>query len=217
MASDPEPEIQRLIAARPQSHRPATLPREYLPPGEAILFETRPSLWPFVSGVVLGGVLLVILGIIAVVESSAGSTGVGAGSSGQFLQLLGVLAISLGVIAIVLRLVRWLFTSYAITNRRVVRKTGWAGRQIVDARFDKIQCVTVTDTTGSRVRGFGHIHFALSTFSAPLSIYSGVQESGILWFAIPDPIQVRAYVEDVFETFSRFEREGQRLILEEAP
>ena len=102
-----------------------------------------------------------------------------------------------------------------MTNRRVIRKFGFFSRIIVDARFDKIQAVTLTQAGGSRVGGFGHLLFSLSTFPAPISPFSGVQHGGILWFAVPDPLEVRAFMEDVFDTFSRIDRSGARVALEE--
>jgi hypothetical protein len=211
----PEPDIQRLIAARPSSHQPGTFPRGYLPPGEAVLFETRPSLWAFVSGGLVAGVFLAVIGVLVWLESSSLSTYFADGSGGQLWQVIAIGLAVLAIAVIVGRLIGWYFTSYAISNRRVIRKSGWASRMIIDARFEKIQCVTLTDNVGSRVRGFGNILYSLSTSSSPTFGLSGVERGGILWFAIPDPVQVRAFVEDIFETFSRFDREGHRIILEE--
>jgi Bacterial PH domain len=213
---NPEPEIQRLIGVRPASHQTGTFPREYLPPGEAVLFETRPSLWAYISPVLGGGIVLFLLGLLFWAESVSISNAVGDGTSGMLWQVLAVLLIVLGVVAIAAGLIGWYFTSYAVTNRRIIRKNGWMSRRVIDARLDKIQCVTMTDTVGTRVRGFGHILFSLSTLSPPWSPFSGVQMGGILWRAVPDPVQLRAFIEDVFETFARFDRSGQRVILEES-
>jgi hypothetical protein len=180
-----------------------------------VLFETRPSLWPFISGLLIAGFALAVLGVVLFVNSTSVSGYSGGGSYRQLSELFGVLLIAVAVVVIVARLIRWYFTSYAITNRRVIRKTGWSGRLIVDARFEKIQSVTMTDTTTSRARGYGSILYSLSVFSPSISPLSGIEHGGILWFAVPDPIEVRAFVEDVFETFSRLDKAGQLVALEE--
>jgi hypothetical protein len=213
---NPEPEIQRLIGVRPASHQTGTFPREYLPQGEAVLFETRPSLWAYISPALGGGIILFFLGFLLWLESVPISTELGDGTSGSLWQILAALLIVVGVAGIVAGLIGWYFTSYAVTNRRIIRKTGWMSRRVIDARLDKIQCVTMIDTVRSRVRGFGHILFSLSTLSPPWSPFSGVQMGGILWRAVPEPVQLRAFIEDVLETFARFDRAGQHVFLEES-
>lgn len=159
--------------------------------------------------------LLLLIGGLLRLEASSSSAQLGDGTSGLLWEFLAVLAFIVAVAAIVGRLVGWYFTSYAVTNRRVSRKTGWIVRVVIDARPEKVQCVTMTDTVGSHARSYGNILFGLSTLSPPLSPYSGVQMGGILWRAVPDPVQLRAFIEDVLETFARFDRVGQRVALEE--
>lgn len=209
---DPNPEIRRLLQGRPSSHRPGTLPRDYIPKGEAVLFETRPSLWPYLAAavgvVVLGAVLAISVWILFLTTGDTQILGVSSTIWSDFAGLL----VGLAGLGVVLRLIEWYFTSYAITNRRVIRKTGWISRLVVDARFEKIQAVSFTETTGTRLRGFGNLLFSLSTLSPPLSPFSGLQQGGILWFALPQPLEVRSFVEDTFDTFARFDRDGTRLV-----
>jgi hypothetical protein len=205
-----DPEIQRLIATRPDFHQKATVPREYLPPGEAVLFETRPSLWPYITGGVIAGVLLAILGIILLGQGASLSNSTGTSSDGELWLLVGGLLVALGIVIVVLRLIGWYFSSYALTNRRVIRKSGWGNRLVVDARFDKIQSVTMTDTPRALTRKYGNILFSLSAGSHP---FSGLQFGGIFWFAIPSPLEVRAFMEDVVETVARLERAGRPVML----
>jgi len=152
--ADPDPEIARLLQERPRSHRPGTLPREYIPKGEAVLFETRPSMWPYLAGAI--GLLLVVallaalVWILLPVVGDADAFGLPSG----LWQLLAALLVVLGLIGLAVRLIEWYFTSYAITNRRVIRKTGWISRRVVDARFERIQAVSFTETIGTRLREF---------------------------------------------------------------
>jgi uncharacterized membrane protein YidH (DUF202 family) len=211
----PDAEVQKLLTGRPTSHGAATFPREYVPKGEAILYETRPSLMAYLSYGLAGALLSVFLGLGL---WSYGPTwfGVsGQSGSGEIFELLGGLIITFGIAALIGSLLRWYSTSYALTNRRVMRKTGVFTRIVVDARLEKIQAVTLTESSRSRAVNYGNIHFALSTFAAPLSAISGLHQNGILWYAIPDPFRARAFVEETLETFSRIEATGQPVVLEE--
>jgi len=212
---DPDCEVRELLEHRPRSHGSGSFPREYLPRGEAVLFETRPALGIYF----LGGIAIVFVSTLLGLLLFYGAPSLGASASApgvtSLLQALGLIAIVLGILGLAALVLRWYSTSYVVTNRRVVRKFGFFSRIIVDARFDKIQAVTLTQAGGSRVGGFGHLLFSLSTFPAPISPFSGIQHGGVLWFAVPDPLEVRAFMEDVFDTFSRIDRSGARVALEE--
>jgi hypothetical protein len=211
--TDPNVEVGRLLEARPKSHRVGSFPRAYLPPREAVVFETRPYFWDFVAPNFYRGIGLFILsGFWWFAESIFDS-----GTSSD-LALLNSLVFYLFAIAAVVviagGILEWYYTSYACTNRRVIRKSGVFARVVVDARFDKIQCVTLTESSGSRIAGYGTLLFSLSV-GASLSVFSGVRHGGILWRSVPDPLALRSFVEDVAETFSRMDREGLTVILEE--
>lgn len=214
--SDPNPEISRLLQGRPSCHRAGSFPREYLPKGEAVLFETRPSLWPYVSASVAGAFLAVLVAALLIWIGPQLSTTDGATLLPTPIpQLFAGLLLVLALLVVVGRFIGWYFTSYAMTNRRIVRKEGWGTRLVVDARFEKIQAVSLVDTTGTRAAGFGTLTFILAT-SPSLGVSLGFGGGSIRWFAIPEPLRVRAFAEDTFETFARFDREGTNLILEES-
>jgi hypothetical protein len=203
---DVDVEMHRLLSERPSCHAKGTFPREYLPSGEVVLFETRPSLRPVLWLGILGVLMLSLVGAIVIFNASsiaafAGSTGLA--DVFQFLALLVILA---GVVGIVSLLRSWYYTAYALTNRRVIRKSGTIVRRVVDARFDRIQAVTLTEHGGFELGGVGTLLFSLSTTSVYGSRFSGIQQGGILWFGVPDSMAVRAFTEDVIETFAMFDR-----------
>jgi Bacterial PH domain len=213
---DVDAEMHRLLSERPASHAKGTFPREYLPTGEVVLFETRPSLSPLL---LLGIVLILLaslLGVLIILNASilAASTGL-AGLAGAY-QFLAILVIIATVVGIVIALHGWYNTAYVLTNRRVIRKSGSIARRIVDARLDRIQAVTLTEHGGFKLREVGTLLFSLSATSVYGSRFSGLQQGGILWFGIPGPVAVRAFTEDVIETFAMFDRLGIRPSLQES-
>lgn len=207
-------EVDRLISERPGSHRPGTFPRYYLPKGEGVLFESKPSLWGYLPAAIYVGLLMFLLAFI--LWNSPGLFGAvlpaPLSNLWQWLAILVLLCAAVGIASI---LVQWYFTSYALTNRRLVKKTGVYSRTIVDARFERIQAVTLTEAQGSRARGYGTLLFSLSTTPAASGVFSGIQHGGILWRAIPEPFAVRSFVEDVSTTFERLTRAGVHVELEE--
>ncbi len=179
-------------------------PREFLPEGESVLFETRPSLWPFLSLSVAAALLGVVIGVFLWILAPTIVMTYIPGMDLGFFQVLILILIGLCVLGVLARLVGWYFTAYGLTNRRVLRKSGFGTRQIVDARFEKIQAITMTDTIGSQIGGYGTVLFSVSTYVPTISAFSGVQAGGILWFAVPDPLRIRALVEEAMESAKVF-------------
>lgn len=181
-----------------------------------MLFEARPAFLPFVSPSLFAGVVFLLLVFVLYSTLPYEGSVAGTASSGSFLQLVAILLGVLAVLGVVATIVRWYHTSYAITSRRVAKKVGVYARRIVDARFDKIQCVTLTETGTSRISGYGNLLFSVSAPGGSNSIHSGLVSGGILWTAIRDPIRVRVFVERVMDLTSKWDRTGSPLeIVEE--
>lgn len=211
-----EEEVHALLQARPRSNIAGTFPREMLPPGEAVLFETRPAFFPYVSQGLVGGAILVLFGSVLYATAATTASDFGDSSNAGFIQGVCALLVLAGVATIAAPIIRWYHTSYAITNRRVAKKAGVYARRVIDARFEKIQCVTLTETSGSRLSGYGNLLFSVSAQAWGSSVYSGLQAGGILWVAIRDPIEVRAFMERVSALDDKWNRTGAPLqIVEE--
>jgi hypothetical protein len=213
VVTDPNVEVRRLIESRPKSHRTGTFPRDYLPPNEAVVYETRPYFWDFVAPNFYRGIGLFILAGFWWFAGSIFNEGLSSDLAALNSLWSYVLA-ALGVVVVIQGILDWYYTSYACTNRRIILKRGIFGRVVIDARFEKIQCVTLTESSGSRIGGFGTLLFSLSLGSS-YSAFSGIRHGGILWRSVPDPLALRLFVEDVAETFARMDREGLTVILEE--
>ena len=207
-------DVGKLIDRRPSSHRPGSFPREYLPVGEAVLYESRPAFGVFAGPAILGNSLLILLAAFAWVALIPLGLPGDFGLPGALLELLLALVIFLATLGIIFAVLRWFFTAYAVTNRRIAMSTGIVGRTIVDTRLDRIQCTTLTQAWGERARGIGTLLFGLSAV-ATVSPFSGTRAGGILWRGVIEPVQVKRFVEDIAETFGRLDRAGQHVLLEE--
>jgi uncharacterized membrane protein YdbT with pleckstrin-like domain len=62
-----------------------------------------------------------------------------------------------GVVAIVMGMVRRNATEMALTNRRVVIKTGVVGRKTIEMLLNKVESIEVSETAMGRALGYGTI------------------------------------------------------------
>jgi uncharacterized membrane protein YdbT with pleckstrin-like domain len=69
----------------------------------------------------------------------------------------GVALLVCGVVAILLGMVRRNATEMAVTNRRVVIKTGLASRKTIEMLLNKVESIEVSETAFGRMLGYGTI------------------------------------------------------------
>jgi uncharacterized membrane protein YdbT with pleckstrin-like domain len=62
-----------------------------------------------------------------------------------------------GAVVILIGVVRRHATEMAVTNRRVVIKTGLMSRKTIEMLLNKVESIEVTETTGGRMLGYGTI------------------------------------------------------------
>jgi uncharacterized membrane protein YdbT with pleckstrin-like domain len=132
-----------------------------LVPGETLLYQTRHHwiilLGPVAMGLVLGLVAVVLLG-----ESIAAKNGKGvaAGVSATAVEAMIVLGVFLVVAAIATfgyGVVKRNATEMAVTNRRVLIKTGMASRRTLDLMLSRVESIAVEETFLGRMLGFGSV------------------------------------------------------------
>jgi uncharacterized membrane protein YdbT with pleckstrin-like domain len=70
---------------------------------------------------------------------------------------VGVALLICGVAAILLGMVRRNATEMAVTNRRVVIKTGLASRKTIEMLLNKVESIEVSETAFGRMLGYGTI------------------------------------------------------------
>jgi hypothetical protein len=126
-----------------------------LVPGETVIYETRLH-WIVMLGHLAVGCLLLLLLAALLLYYAHNQTAI----DGKELQVLevgaAVLLIS-GIIVILSGMVRRNATEMAVTNRRVVIKTGLANRKTIEMLLNKVESIEVSETTAGRMLGYGTI------------------------------------------------------------
>jgi len=178
-------ESYQLKNAKEQSEkRRSLLRRDIFTDGEKLLYESRAILWLLlVSPIFLSVLGLLILPINDWLPLE---------SINSFLKLplpeilmhniidwFGLTVCATGILAIFIRWLRWIFTVYAITDRRVLRQAGILDRSYLDCSFRNIQTTHLHISLLGRILGFGTI-----TISANV----GPSLAEIQWKGIRNPI-----------------------------
>jgi uncharacterized membrane protein YdbT with pleckstrin-like domain len=132
-----------------------------LVPGETLLFETRHH-WIVLLGPLLVSLLLGLPGaaLVAGALASKSGTRVPAFSSGMNPEAMGVLGGVLVVAALIVfgyGLAKRNATEMAVTNRRVLIKTGMASRRTLDLMLSKVESIGVEETFLGRMLGCGSV------------------------------------------------------------
>lgn len=211
-----EDEARSLLQLRPRTHRPGSFPREYLPTSEPVLFETRPVLRVYMGPAAFGAVLAFGLSFILWIISGTSGTPLAPYNTSGVLQLFEGILIAVGILVVALAVLGWRAVAYVVTPHYLIRKSGQFNRTIIDCRLDKIQAVTLTQPVGPRVQNFGTLLFSLTTSTPTWSPFSGLEHGGILWRAVAEPLEVRAFIEQTSQVVARLDREGLTLPLDGA-
>jgi uncharacterized membrane protein YdbT with pleckstrin-like domain len=135
------------------------LPMSYvesnLVPGETVIYQTRLH-WIVMLGHILFGVLLLILPGAVLLYYALAQPEVDVRNVHLMQGGAAVLLLS-GVAVIVTGMVRRNATEMAVTNRRVVVKTGLAARKTIEMLLAKVESIEVNETTMGRMLGYGTI------------------------------------------------------------
>jgi hypothetical protein len=126
-----------------------------LVPGESVVYETRLH-WIVRFGQLVLGLLVFVVPGIVLLAYALESTGLEPGSV-HLMQGGGAILLILGVVIILLGMVRRNATEMAVTNRRVVIKTGLASRRTIEMLLNKVESIEVNETAFGRMLGFGTI------------------------------------------------------------
>ena len=171
----------------------------YLAQGEVLYVETRATKLFYFPGPI---VALLIVGFLNLLALSA-VYGWGVLSSynpfvhvpaGYRMYALDVMALILLLVFIwlLVRIVRWIRTIYAVSNHRILIKRGIASRDIDDIPMNQVRGVDVHQTIGQRLLGYGTVRVSAESGTAK-SI--GNED----WLGIPKPFQVQRTIETVMQ------------------
>lgn len=176
------------------------LPPEMLTTGEYSLYETRPLLWPLLIRPALVTIVGIIITVVApqlqleFIRAIAGQIPLALirsiiGWSGIVLSLGGLL----GILS---RYLRWRYTVYTVTNRRMLHQTGIIGKSYVDCSLSRVQNVYTDVTILGKIFGFGTIRVATA----------GIAGIEIRWKDVKEPLKVNRELNEAIQQSMRESR-----------
>ncbi len=126
-----------------------------LVPGEAVVYETRLHWIVMLGHLIVGGLLLGLPGVCllayAASQREMDSTNL------HLMEGGGVALVVCGVVVILMGMLRRNATEMAVTNRRVVIKTGLASRKTIEMLLNKVESIEVSEPALGRMLGYGTI------------------------------------------------------------
>jgi len=129
--------------------------RSNLVPGEILIYQTRLH-WIVMLGHILVGCLLLALPGAVLLYYAFRQSGFQIATL-HLMQGAGAALLIAGIVAILMGMVRRNATEMAVTNRRVVIKTGLASRKTIEMLLNKVESIEVNETTFGRLLGYGVI------------------------------------------------------------
>jgi uncharacterized membrane protein YdbT with pleckstrin-like domain len=132
-----------------------------LVPGETLLYQTRHH-WFVLLGPLLMSCVFVALAVGLLAESieAKNGKGVAAGASTtgiHGMELLGVLLLAAAIGTFVYGVAKRNATEMAVTNKRVLIKTGMGSRRTLDLMLSRVESIAVEETFAGRMLGFGSV------------------------------------------------------------
>ena len=127
-----------------------------LVPGETVIYETRLHWIVMLWHIVMGCLLLGLPGALLLYYAALSETGI----ESKTLHVMeggGVALLVFGAIVILMGMIRRNATEMAVTNRRVVIKTGMASRKTIEMLLGKVESIEVSETAVGRMLGYGTI------------------------------------------------------------
>jgi uncharacterized membrane protein YdbT with pleckstrin-like domain len=126
---------------------------KYLVPGETVLYKTRLHwivlIWQLVAGMLLGGI-----GLIFVVEGYEVSA---KGGSYAAMIVVGLLLLVGAAVSVSVGLIRKNSTEVAVSNKRVLIKTGFISRKSIEVLLSKVESISVDESPLGRMLGYGSV------------------------------------------------------------
>jgi membrane protein YdbS with pleckstrin-like domain len=180
----------------------AVIPAEALASGEHTVYGTRPLLWSLLIGPT--GVIILGLSIIAVsgfaarleLEPYFALLELEPYSARDVVQLIlavirftGIAVSLAGLVRILITWLRWRYTIYAITDRRILRQTGIIGKSYVDCPLGKVHTIYLDIPILGRIFGFGTIRVATA----------GAAWIGMQWDGVGQPRKAQQVLNELIQ------------------
>lgn len=180
-------------------------PRELLTADEQVLLELKPSAVPFVTAPLLTLSTLLVLGLVVFAVLAYANINAAVATCGLPLVVLAVVL----AFSSLLGYFTWRNTFYAITDKRVLQKSGLVGMNAFDAPLSSIQNVSLLQPWFSKLFGIGTLVFATSGTGGGTAVTRAQVSKGFAnatWLAgsvvfagVRDPVAMRKRVQEIVE------------------
>jgi len=132
-----------------------------LVPGETLLYRTRHH-WLVLLGPVVGGLSLLVPGFALLLEAIAtrDSAGLVVGNSTispKVMTMIGAILVVAAIITFSYGVAKRNATEMAVTNRRVLIKTGMTSRRTLDLMLSRVESIGVEESAAGRMLGYGSV------------------------------------------------------------
>jgi uncharacterized membrane protein YdbT with pleckstrin-like domain len=122
--------------------------------GEQLVYKTGIHwivlFWPFVGAILIAGAGAAILAF-------RDSITIGHASAPAAMEILGACCLAAAAIIFGSAVLKKNATEMAVTNRRVIIKTGLASRRSLEIMLPKVESIGIDETFGGRMLGFGTV------------------------------------------------------------
>jgi uncharacterized membrane protein YdbT with pleckstrin-like domain len=132
-----------------------------LVPGETLLYRTRHH-WLVLLGPVVGGLSLLVPGFALLLEAIAtrDSAGLVVGNSTispKVMTMIGAILVVAAIVTFSYGVAKRNATEMAVTNRRVLIKTGMTSRRTLDLMLSRVESIAVEESAAGRMLGYGSV------------------------------------------------------------
>lgn len=173
------------------------IPRGMLSSDERMIFESRPSAIKYMvsaTAVILIGILALVVYVWKYLPDPPELPYIQEhldGEYGQYVEWAALGIFALCFVYFVVRWLRWGSTVYAITDERIIIQRGILNKTYEDIPLGMVTNVSVSQSIGKRMLGYGTIHFATQS--------SQGRRGAIVWEAVPGPLSVRRKIQEVMD------------------
>ncbi len=132
-----------------------------LVPGETLLYRTRHH-WLVLLGPLIGGSSLLVPGLALLAEAinKRDTAGLVVGSSTispKVMAIAGAVLVAAAIITFSYGVAKRNATEMAVTNRRVLIKTGMGSRRTLDLMLSRVESIGVEESAVGRMMGYGSV------------------------------------------------------------
>jgi uncharacterized membrane protein YdbT with pleckstrin-like domain len=122
--------------------------------GETVLCKTRLH-WVAVLMPMLVGLFMAIFAIICFFQASRG--GQDPGQDSRVWSIAGIVLLALGAVTVCTALLRRNATEMAVTNRRILIKSGFLSRRTIELLLSRVESIVILEPFFGRMLGYGTV------------------------------------------------------------